>query len=170
MMEVWKDITEFQGMYQVSSLGRIKSFRGKTERILQLTISKRGYYVVGLWRNQKNRLCTIHRLVALHFIDNPGNKREVNHIDSNKLNNSVSNLEWATPKENSYHAINSEKSRKFFHKRGAYKSGNSWSSQIRLDNKFFYLGSFKTKDDAQQAYFYRYVEHYGFAPWLGDAR
>lgn len=80
----------------------------KTNRILKQTIGKTGYYTIATYpfgRNSKSVCFKIHRLVAKAFIDNPHNKPFVNHIDGNKLNNHVSNLEWVTNKENSQHAI-----------------------------------------------------------------
>lgn len=97
-MEVFKDIKGCNG-YQISNYGRVWS--AKRNRYLALTPNNRGYLQVKVIANngkRKNEL--VHRLVALHFIDNPENKPEVNHIDRNKENNSVDNLEWVTHSEN----------------------------------------------------------------------
>lgn len=109
MKEVWKDIKGYEGLYQVSNLGRIKSLPRKrtikTERILSPKFNKGGYLEVALCKNSKYKMCRVHRLVASAFIQNPENKREVNHIDGNKLNNKADNLEWVTPSENIRHAF-----------------------------------------------------------------
>lgn len=91
MEEIWKDIGGFEGLYQVSNLGRVK--RVTTGRVLKGMASGKGYLLVGLSKNNIRSVKTIHRLVAQAFIPNPENKPEVNHIDENKTNNMVSNLE-----------------------------------------------------------------------------
>jgi hypothetical protein len=99
-MEIWKKIEGFEN-YSVSNEGRVKN----DKIFLKLSYNKRGYSQVVLWNKNKNKIQTIHRLVAQAFIPNPDNKPEVNHIDYNKTNNHVSNLEWATKKENEDHAL-----------------------------------------------------------------
>lgn len=114
--EVWKDVVGFEGYYQVSCLGMVRSVdrlltysNGKIAnhkgRVLRYTPDKQGYLKVGLNKNDKVVSRRIHRLVATAFIDNELLKREVNHIDGNKQNNTITNLEWCTPSENNIHAI-----------------------------------------------------------------
>lgn len=105
--EIWKDIDGFEE-YQISNHGRVYSL--KTNKILKasqcsLTRNKIGYLKVTLYANSKFYNRMIHRLVAQTFVPNPENKREVNHINGDKLNNNDWNLEWTTPKENHNHAI-----------------------------------------------------------------
>ena len=107
MKEVWKDIEGYEGLYQVSNLGRVK--RVKTDRILKGCKDKGGYLVIGLYKNNVMSTKTIHRLVAQAFIPNPENKPEVNHIDEDKANNKVNNLEWMTRKENNNHGTRNER-------------------------------------------------------------
>lgn len=108
--EIWKAIEGFEGLYEVSNLGRVKSTH-RASKILKYGFSGgRGinrYPTVNLrkYGHAKNGL--IHRLVAIAFLDNPKNKREVNHKDGNKLNNHVDNLEWCTRKENCAHSSQS---------------------------------------------------------------
>lgn len=113
MLEVWKDIQGFEGIYQVSNLGRVRNIlyfnggRDKKEprckreiRILKLKIRRDGYYEVHLSSGKKDYYPVVHRLVAAAFIPNPENLPVVNHKDENKTNNCVDNLEWCTAKYN----------------------------------------------------------------------
>ncbi len=107
MKEVWKDIEGYEGLYQVSSFGRVKKVT--TGRILKGGKHAKGYLLVGLYKNNIRSSKTIHRLVAEAFIPNPENKPEVNHIDENKTNNSLDNLEWMTTKENTNHGTRNKR-------------------------------------------------------------
>ena len=98
--ELWKDIPGYEGLYQVSNYGRIKSFKLKKERILKLRQSRCGYLLVVLYNFEHQSKCySVHRLVAQCFVKNPNNKLTVNHKDENKLNNNANNLEWLTSLE-----------------------------------------------------------------------
>ena len=116
MIEEWRDIEGFEGYYQVSNLGRVKSlsritkskpgyYRFTYKRILKSYVSTNGYKMVSLRKESKTHYRTVHRLVTKAFIPNPENKGDVNHIDANRLNNKVENLEWATRSENIKHCI-----------------------------------------------------------------
>ena len=101
-MEIWRDIKGYEGKYQISDLGRIKSFYGK-EKILNPKPDKDGYLVIGLCNNSTRKFHLIHRLVAETFIPNPNNLPEVNHkIDDyeHRSDNRVENLEWCTREYN----------------------------------------------------------------------
>lgn len=110
MEEIWKDIAGYEGRYQVSNFGRVKSLerrcRTKTytrkvpEKIYAQAIDSYGYLIVSLHLDGKKKTRTVHRLVAEAFIPNPNNLKEVNHKDENKKNNAVWNLEWCTVKYN----------------------------------------------------------------------
>lgn len=105
-MEVWRDIKGFEGRYQVSNLGRVKSLARRMvvkDRILKPFGNNKGYKCVHLW-NIQYKEPLVHRLVAEAFIPNPSNKKEVNHKDGNPLNNKVENLEWVSHRENMLHS------------------------------------------------------------------
>ena len=95
MKEIWKDKKDYEGHYQVSNWGRIKSIKFGKERILKQNI-RCGYYYVNLYKNNIKKQYPVHRLVAEVFIDNPDNLPQVNHKDENKTNNNVDNLEWCS--------------------------------------------------------------------------
>lgn len=104
-MEKWITIDGFED-YEISNYGRIKSYRKKNKTIfLKQATNSNGYQFVDLYRNTGHKLFRIHRLVAEYFIPNPENKSEVNHIDGNKRNNCVENLEWCTRSENTIHSF-----------------------------------------------------------------
>lgn len=109
--ECWKPVVGFEGLYEVSNLGRIKSIpSNKKYRPTQSCVKKQqinfGYCVVGLFKDGKPFYKRIHRLVAEAFIDNPKNKPCVNHINGIKTDNNVFNLEWCTYSENEMHSYN----------------------------------------------------------------
>lgn len=101
MSEEWLKVKGFNN-YEVSNTGKLRNI--VTGLLLKLAIDRYGYYKIQLREKELNKYTTIHRLVAETFIPNPENKPQVNHIDGNKLNNYVSNLEWATPSENIKHS------------------------------------------------------------------
>ena len=112
MEEEWRDIIGYEGLYQVSNLGRIKSlnYRGTgKEGILSPILNKKGYLVIGLCKNNKQNKKRVNRLVAQAFIPNPENLPEVNHKDENRINNCVDNLEWCTREYNINYGTRSEK-------------------------------------------------------------
>lgn len=155
--EIWKDIIGYEGLYQISSFGNVKSFDrvvlgkgGKPRNIKGQDIKKRlnkGYLIVGLNRDGINKLKLVSRLVAIHFIENKDDKPEVNHIDEDKQNNKIDNLEWVTPKENSNHGTRNKRISEYqknnpliissWKKRGGQKGSSNnkklWKSVLQID-------------------------------------
>lgn len=103
--EQWRDIPNYEGLYQESTFGRTKSLKRKETRIMKPTLGRSGYLQVQLSKYGKTKHHSIHRLVSQTFIPNPSNKPQVNHKDGHPLNCHISNLEWVTNSENQQHAI-----------------------------------------------------------------
>ncbi len=145
MDEVWKDIKGFEGFYQVSNKGRIRGVERVIEyrygkkriwkgKIKKPTVTKKGYLKVGLFKGKQKVTREIQRIVAETFIENPLKKEQVNHIDGNKKNNSVENLEWVTPRENTLHSI--------------YTLGNTLKKVSQYDINGNYLMTFQSVKEA----------------------
>ena len=107
--EEWRDVVGYEGLYQVSSEGRIKSLKWNKERILKPITDHYGYQGVNLYAGGKRKMHKVHRLVCQSFHDNPDNKPQVNHINEIKTDNRASNLEWATAMENSNFGTRNER-------------------------------------------------------------
>lgn len=117
--ETWKDIPGYEGAYQVSDMGRVRSLTRQVRTVDRAGVERtrrvrgvilrpsrnRGYPFVVLCLNGESRVVYVHRVVAVAFVENPGARLEVNHVDGKHANNHVSNLEWATRAENHRHAI-----------------------------------------------------------------
>lgn len=132
-MEIWKDIEGYEGLYQISNIGRVKSLPKKRrygteyqEEMFLKQKNNKGYLQVNLYNSNGMKSYQVHRLVAQTFIKNLKNKEEVNHKNGLKTDNRVENLEWVTPKENIKHAW----------KTGLIKSKRIKIAQYTLDGKF----------------------------------
>jgi hypothetical protein len=116
MQEIWKDIKGYEGCYQVSNYGRVKSLPRKINarwgeghnikgRIMSQRLTHNGYLVCSLRNGNIQKTYKVHRLVGEVFVENGKNYPQINHKDGNKLNNKPTNLEWVTPKQNTKHAF-----------------------------------------------------------------
>jgi hypothetical protein len=167
MNEIWKDIPNYEGLYQVSNLGRVKSLpktwiagkgriRTHNGLILSLHVNKknteRPYYAIYLSKDKKRKFFSLHQLVAMAFLGHIpcGYKLVVDHINNNSLDNSVDNLQIVT------HRINASKDIK--NKTSKYtgvcwdKTAKKWAVNIRFNSKKFYLGLFKDEYQAHLTY------------------
>ena len=113
--EIWADIAGYDGMYQISTKGRVKSFKRGKAILIKQKLNEDGYLHVCLSKGCHHKCFSVNRLVAMAFIPNPENKPEVDHIDNNHTNNCVENLRWATRGENAKYAVES----------GAYRFGDN---------------------------------------------
>ena len=103
--EQWRNVSGYEEHYQISNLGRVKSLKRGRQKILKVRFYRdEEYLAVELFMHSKSKIIKIHRLVAEVFVPNPDGKPQVNHVDGNKLNNRMSNLEWVTVSENIRHA------------------------------------------------------------------
>ncbi len=162
--EKWKDIHNYEGYYQISNFGRVKSLdrneinkNGVVRKLkgsLKNSFISGGYVLVTLSKNNVNESHCIHRLIAEAFIPNPKNLDEVNHKNRIKKNNFLSNLEWCTSRENTHHArIRMKSSSKYVGV--SYDKQNSqkpWISRINIQGKTKFLGRFETENLAFDAY------------------
>ena len=148
IMEIWKNIENYEG-YQISNFGNVKSlskkikckngFRTTKEKILKLKKSKQGYLSIQL--KNKGNFFSVHRLVALAFIDNPENKLQVNHINGIKHDNRIDNLEWCNQSENQIHAYVNKLQIPSLHNRP--NGENQGLSKLKNEDVMFILENYK---------------------------
>lgn len=147
-MEIWKNIEGFEGKYQISNLGRVKSFYFNKEKILKQWIDDKGYYRVDLKKNDK-----VHQLMAIAFLNHIPCKYKfvINHKDFNKLNNNIDNLEIVTARQNTNKSH--IKSSSSFVGVSCYNYGNkNWRARIVINGKQKVIGYYKTEIEASNAY------------------
>ena len=171
MIEIWKDIEGYEGLYQISNLGRVKSLN--RNKVMTLRVKRNGYKEVSLSKDNTKKHYLVHRLVAQAFIPNTGNKPTVNHIDEDKTNNNVDNLEWATMKEQNNHGTRLQrvgdrisivqKNRTDLSKRvmcsngEIYPSINEASRVLQIDNSYI-VKVLKGKRTHAHGYSFKYID------------
>lgn len=161
-MEIWKDIEEWEGYYQVSNLGNVKSLkrqvtliRGSSkyqlrvkERIMKPGLLKGGYLRVNLSKDQTESKKLVHCLVAVAFVANPNNLPEVNHKDHDPSNNNDWNLEWTTTRENSTHKFFNKKKSSRYPNVSWCKLTSSWAVHLQIKGKQTHFGLYQSEEAA----------------------
>lgn len=160
-MEIWKDIKGYEGFYQVSNLGQVKSVERTIPHAFSgyMTIKERilksgdyqGYKTVVLTTKGKMKTKKIHRLVAEAFIENLTNAECINHKDRNPSNNNVENLEWVSKRENNCHYTR-KGATSLYKGVSMCRQTNKYISQIYINGKNKFIGRFKTEIEAHNAY------------------
>lgn len=171
-IEIWKDIKGLEGKYMISSLGRVKGVAkrrdGRTGSILSLEKNRKGYvYFRPKIKGERLKIVSVHKTVASHFMGpRPSIKNQIDHIDGNKENNSIGNLEYVTPSENVQRCLRMRK-----RKRGAHYMKNAngkkkWRARITINGLGrIVISDHLAKTDALKAYFEIYNEWFGLKPW-----
>lgn len=152
MAEIWKDIPEYEGLYQASTLGRVRSVKNGRDVLIWGSKNKNGYYHVTLSKNDVTTCFSKHSLIAIVFLGHKRTKSpfiHVDHINKDKTNNSVSNLRVITCRQNT--AINRKRKSKFVGVSYVKKTGK-WQSRLESRGVRKYLGSFKCETKAHFAY------------------
>ena len=162
MTEIFKAIKGYEGIYQVSNFGRVKSLEREVkrvkgiktlkERILKTSVDNRGYFNVGLYKNREKKTRTVHQLVCESFLNHTpcGYKLIINHIDFNPLNNNVDNLEIISQRENTNRKH--IKSSSIYTGVSWHKGSKKWQAYIAINGKLKYLGYFHCEIKASEAY------------------
>jgi len=157
-MEIFIPFLEYEIGYEVSTYGRVKSLNYRhtgNAQIMKPKVVTKGYLAVTIFKDGKGKTIRVHRLVAIAFIPNPLNLPQVNHIDGDKKNNRVDNLEWCTNHQNSSHPNVNRKNKKTSKYVGVYrcKGRMGWTARICKDGKnSTHIGTFKTELEASNAY------------------
>lgn len=159
MTVVFKDISGYEGLYQISNFGDVKSFhkfnsqKRKNNEFVSLKKASNGYLFVCLYKDKKYKHFLVHRLVAQHFVEGYDDSLYVDHIDMNKENNSSSNLRWVTSRQNSTYCREkyNESTKKPI---GVYfdKNCNRYKSSVRVKGKNIHIGYFNSSEEARSAY------------------
>ena len=163
MKEIWKEIIRYEGLYEVSNYGNIKSIsrtitKGNItyvtkDKLLKQSVDTAGYPYVNLSDYKKQKTFRVHQLVAIAFLNHTPNKYDgllVDHIDGDKLNNHLSNLQLVTNRKNSSKDRKNKTSK--FTGVSWHKQSNKWLAQVRKNNKVEYLGVFEKEEEAAIAY------------------
>ena len=151
-MEVYKPIPGYKGSYEVSNFGNVKSLKGKLPKVLVPILNKWGYLQVSLCQNSIKKVYTIHQLVAitfLNFIPN-GHVKVINHINFNRTDNRLENLEIVTNRENCN--MQHLKSTSNYTGVSFRKDRNKWAAEIKINKKKIKLGHYLTEHEAHLAY------------------
>jgi len=150
--EIWKEIPNYDGLYMASNLGRVKSLYFGKVRIMKTRLGTNGYYEVGLRNNGKRKTFRVHQLVAMAFLNHSPNGYSlvVDHIDNNKANNNLKNLQVISQRENG----SKDRKNTYSNYTGVsyHKRDKKWVASIKIEGKATHIGYFDTELDAARSY------------------
>lgn len=153
MEEFWKDVPNYEGLYQVSNLGNVRSLLFNKTRVLKKSLSSSEYLIVTLTKNKKIKIFAVHQLIAISFLGHErcGHKMIIDHINDNKLDNRVENLQIVTSRFNVFKTKKEHHTSKY---KGVHwdKDSEKWRASIRVGGKLKCLGRFKCELSASLAY------------------
>jgi hypothetical protein len=158
MEEIWRDIPQYEGLYQISNFGYIVSLIREKKKPKALRLGSGGYLMTTLHKNGKRKTFTVHKLMAITFLNHipNGNTMVVNHKDFNKKNNSIENLEIVTNRENSNRLHLNSSSR--YVGVDYHKKDKKWRARIEINRKSIYLGKYDSEIEAKNAYELKLIE------------
>jgi len=154
--EIWKDVENYIGEYQISNYGNVRSLKGNKVRVLKPRAigpkENNKYLDIEFHRSKSRKHFKVHRLVAIHFVNNPRSLNVINHIDGNNFNNHYLNLEWTTTIENGCHGSRRRNTSSDYIGVSWCNDQNKWKAQINIKGlKNKNLGRFNTEIEAYQA-------------------
>jgi hypothetical protein len=145
-IEEWKFVEGYEGLYEVSNLGQVKSYH--SNKILKPKVNPRGYLCVNFYKDKKQSTKIIHKLVALAFIPNINDKPFIDHINRVKTDNRAVNLRWVTPQENNFNLSKPKDNKSGYTGVGWLKSRNKYYAEIKANGKKIHGGLFDNLEDA----------------------
>jgi NUMOD4 motif/HNH endonuclease/AP2 domain len=147
--DTWKVIENFEN-YEISNKGIIRNIH--TQKFRKQQIHENGYFFVQLWKNNKPKNILIHRLLALAFVENPSNLKEINHIDRNPQNNRIENLRFATSSQNKTNTNMYSNNKSGIKGVSWHKNAKKFRAQIKINNKSYNLGLYDSEFEAGFVY------------------
>ena len=144
-------IEGYEDLYKIYQNGDVESYHSKNPKILKSNINSDGYKHINLYKNGERKFFKIHRLIAIYFIENPNDYPVVDHIDRDRQNNNLKNLRWVTKSINCRNQKNKGK-----YLKGVSKNGKRFQSEININKKKIYLGTFDTELEAHQVFMVEY--------------